>query len=367
MYSEVLGSFIRTGNFPLEANYIFNSLQELNMFYNDPINKTTLHEGLLKIVLEDNKQSLYWAINRGTEEYPVFEFVKILDNFTISDLEDKINNFQGGSGEQGADGKSAYQIWLDEGNIGTIPEFLESLKGAKGDQGEKGEKGDPGVAGPKGDTGAPGLRGLKGDKGDQGEVGPQGPAGKDGTVTFADLTEEQKNSLKGETGPQGPKGDPGKDGAGIALKPTASDCTKVGDAYIDQATGHIMIFNGSQFVDGGEIKGPKGDKGDPFKYSDFTAAQLASLKGEKGDPFTYNDFTDEQLESLRGPQGPQGLQGPPGTSGEGASYNISTDPDNILALKDGNTLEVIQDLTKVYYNDSTLLDNIEYEFGWYEG
>lgn len=340
MYSEVLGSFIRTGNFPLEANYIFNSLQELNMFYNDPINKTTLHEGLLKIVLEDNKQSLYWAINRGTEEYPVFEFVKILDNFTISDLEDKINNFQGGSGEQGADGKSAYQIWLDEGNIGTIPEFLESLKGAKGDQGEKGEKG---------------------------EVGPQGPAGKDGTVTFADLTEEQKNSLKGETGPQGPKGDPGKDGVGIALKPTASDCTKVGDAYIDQATGHIMIFNGSQFVDGGEIKGPKGDKGDPFKYSDFTAAQLASLKGEKGDPFTYNDFTDEQLESLRGPQGPQGLQGPPGTSGEGASYNISTDPDNILALKDENTLEVIQDLTKVYYNDSTLLDIIEYEFGWYEG
>ena len=29
--------------------------------------------------------------------------------------------------------------------------------------------------------------------------------------------------------------------------------------------------------------GPKGDKGDPFTYEDFTAEQLASLKGEKGE------------------------------------------------------------------------------------
>lgn len=37
-----------------------------------------------------------------------------------------------------------------------------------------------------------------------------GPAGKDGTVTFEELTEEQKASLKGEpgeVGPAGPKGD----------------------------------------------------------------------------------------------------------------------------------------------------------------
>lgn len=33
-----------------------------------------------------------------------------------------------------------------------------------------------------------------------------------------------------------------------------------------------------------KLKGPKGDKGEPFKYSDFTAAQLLALKGPKGDP-----------------------------------------------------------------------------------
>ena len=28
-YSETIGSFIRRGNYPLEANYIFNSKEEL--------------------------------------------------------------------------------------------------------------------------------------------------------------------------------------------------------------------------------------------------------------------------------------------------------------------------------------------------
>lgn len=45
----------------------------------------------------------------------------------------------------------------------------------------------------------------------------------------------------------------------------------------------------------------KGDKGDPFLYSDFTPEQLEALKvkGDKGDPFLYEDFTPEQLEALK--------------------------------------------------------------------
>ena len=48
------------------------------------------------------------------------------------DLEDKVESgyFKGKDGE---DGKSAYQIWLDEGNVGTEEDFLESIKGEKGD------------------------------------------------------------------------------------------------------------------------------------------------------------------------------------------------------------------------------------------
>lgn len=44
----------------------------------------------------------------------------------------------------------------------------------------------------------------------------------------------------------------------------------------------------------------KGDKGEPFIFSDFTQEQieLLKIKGDKGDPFTYADFTQEQLDLL---------------------------------------------------------------------
>ena len=54
------------------------------------------------------------------------------------------------------------------------------------------------------------------------------------------------------------------------------------------------------------MDGAKGDKGDAFTYSDFTAEQLAALKGEKGDAFTYSDFTAEQLAALKGEKGDTG-------------------------------------------------------------
>lgn len=49
-------------------------------------------------------------------------------------------------------------------------------------------------------------------KGDVGPVGPQGPKGADGTMSFEDLTEEQRESLRGPIGETGPQGEPGKDG-----------------------------------------------------------------------------------------------------------------------------------------------------------
>ena len=38
-------------------------------------------------------------------------------------------------GQEGRDGESAYEIWLSEGNVGSVQQFLESLKGEKGDDG----------------------------------------------------------------------------------------------------------------------------------------------------------------------------------------------------------------------------------------
>ena len=52
---------------------------------------------------------------------------------------------------QGADGKSAYEIAVEHGFVGTEAQWLTSLIGATGAQGAKGDKGD------KGDTGAAGA------------------------------------------------------------------------------------------------------------------------------------------------------------------------------------------------------------------
>ena len=56
----------------------------------------------------------------------------------------------------GADGLSAYELWLKEGNEGGLSDYLASLKGERGEQGLRGEQGvqgEPGVRGEKGDPG----------------------------------------------------------------------------------------------------------------------------------------------------------------------------------------------------------------------
>ena len=52
----------------------------------------------------------------------------------------------GANGTIGVDGKSAYEIWLEEGNTGTEQDFLDSLVGADGAPGEQGPPGANGVA-----------------------------------------------------------------------------------------------------------------------------------------------------------------------------------------------------------------------------
>lgn len=73
-YSELIGSFIRTGNFPLEANYLFSSKEELDEFYKDEVNKASLHKGLFKVVDDGSEQKLYWAVEGDSGELEFQEF-----------------------------------------------------------------------------------------------------------------------------------------------------------------------------------------------------------------------------------------------------------------------------------------------------
>ena len=115
---------------------------------------------------------------------------------------------KGNPGQDGAEGKSAYAIAVEHGYEDSEEKWLLSLKGEKGDTGERGEKGDTGLQGergekgetgqqgeqgPKGEKGDPGDRGLQGVPGEKGEKGDAGVAGKDGTDGFSPIANVVKN------------------------------------------------------------------------------------------------------------------------------------------------------------------------------
>lgn len=165
---------------------------------------------------------------------------------------------------------------------------LGAILGPAGKDGAPGERGLQGEVGPQGPQGIPGP---KGDKGDTGPQGPIGPKGADGTMTFEDLTDEQRASLKGDkgdTGEQGPKGDKGE----------------VGPIGPEGPQG-IQGLIGEQGPTGAQ--GPKGDKGDK---GDIGPEGPTGPKGDKGDTGETGPIGPV------GPEGPQGIQGEKGETGE---------------------------------------------------
>ena len=131
--------------------------------------------------------------------------------------------------------------------------------------------------------------------------GPEGPKGADGTMTFEDLTDEQREALRG------PKGDPGD-------PLTFEDLTEEQREALRGPKGAdgTMTFEDLTEEQRESLRGPKGDPGDPLTFEDLTPEQRESLrgpKGEPGDPLTFEDLTPEQVEALRGPEGPKGADG----------------------------------------------------------
>lgn len=93
-YSETIGSFIRNGNYPLEAHYIFPTEEALKEFYSDEVNITTIHKGLLKIVENDGtgKQALYWVTKKQTNDE--LEFTKLISGTNIDSIFEQLGDFE---------------------------------------------------------------------------------------------------------------------------------------------------------------------------------------------------------------------------------------------------------------------------------
>ena len=127
-----------------------------------------------------------------TEQMEFGVVITIVD----ADGETSATLHNGANGEKGTDGKSAYQIAVEQGYQGSESDWLSSLKGEKGDtglqgeRGEKGETGQQGEQGPMGEKGDPGDRGLQGVPGEKGEKGDAGVAGKDGFSPIANVVKD---------------------------------------------------------------------------------------------------------------------------------------------------------------------------------
>ena len=146
-----------------------------------------------------------------TEQMEFGVVITIVD----ADGETSATLHHGANGEKGTDGKSAYQIAVEQGYQGSESDWLSSLKGDKGNTGAKGNPGQDGadgksayaiavehgyedsedewllsLKGEKGDTGERGEKGDTGLQGERGEKGDAGVAGKDGFSPIANVVKD---------------------------------------------------------------------------------------------------------------------------------------------------------------------------------
>ena len=292
------------------------------------------------------------------------ETIKVKDNTQIV----KLQGPKGDPGEQGPPGPPG-----EPGRNGI--DGLNGERGLQGPPGPPGAPGKDGLNGDPGPKGEPGKDGkpftydmftqeqLENLKGPRGEQGPPGPPGTGANVDLSAYTTKQdadnlylkkvdirnyltmlgdpKYALKTELSDYLSKTDATNNyaqkgwatqtfaykndlGTFIKKNEIAQYALTPGDAstrYVNKLEGQSFAQKSelSEYVKKAEInqyasstQGPPGQKGEPFKYSDFTQEQLNALKGPKGDkgePFKYSDFTPEQLLALRGPKGDPGSGG----------------------------------------------------------
>ena len=183
-----------------------------------------------------------------------------------------------------------------------------------------------------GGAGGYGATGSTGPQGDPGATGPQGASGISGASGYV--------GSDGATGPQGPQGATGVAGAsgasitiiGSVLDPSYLDPSyggNIGDGFITEDSGHLWVWNGTDWTDVGAITGPTGATGKAgatgFRgASGATGTQGASgISGASGYVGSDGATGPQGVDGSTGPQGPQGASGIQGING--ASGYVGSD------------------------------------------
>lgn len=302
--------------------------------------------------------------------------------------QDGTDGADGAPGADGADGgyytpnvnSSGVLSWTpSKQGMSSVPSA--NIKGQKGDTGDKGDAGavftpnvdasgnlswtnsgglpNPQTVNIKGAKGDPGADGADGAKGDTGAVFTPSVS-EDGTLSWTNdggLNNPAPVNIKGEkgdtgaTGAKGDKGDKGDTGAGLNIKgqyDTLEDLQSsvsspaIGDNYYVGTSQPYSIYTWTdvdgtpQWLDGGQLQGAKGDKGDSGGYytpsvdasgnlmweaseGDMPSVPGVNIKGAKGDK---GDKGDTGAPGASGADGAPGADGQDGAPGEDGGYYI---------------------------------------------
>ena len=263
------------------------------------------------------------GVNDGTIDWPK-------DRTDVNNFFLYLKGEDGKDGQDGADGKSAYEIWIAEVEAG-----LDNPK-------------NPGTDWPKDQTDINDfwyyLTGADGKDGVTPNIGDNGHWWVGGEDTGIDAQ-----------GPQGPQGEPGEDGEdgedgqdGQDGKPGTGGSTP--SIYIDEVTKH-WIINGEDTGIVAEGKdGESGDDGDKGQsaYELWVQEVKAGKVYKNGELWDNNKTTISDFwEFLRGNDGEDGEDGKPGQDGQDGATLILGNPNVIIQ----------------YYGDPDLKEYVDWKDG----
>ena len=211
---------------------------------------------------------------------------------------------------------------------------------------------------------------LKGSRGFRGQKGSRGENGKDfswpehefkifseiekHSLTFDKLNEDQKLEIKGEQGPRGLKGLPGSVGEkGEDGKSFEWDDFK--DLIFARVDENKLKFTDLTSDEKSELKGPRGLRGQKgtrgtdgidgksFSWED-SKEEISKLVSDN--KLTFNDLSSDDKKEITGPQGLKGSKGVAGKDGiDGIDFNWDEHKNEILSRVDENKL-TFSDLTE---------------------
>lgn len=193
----------------------------------------------------------------------------------VGDLESKVEALEETGGATGADGKSAYEIWLEQGNTGSEADFLASLKGENGADGKDGANGSDGEDGRDGEDGTSVT---------VTSITESTEDGGNNVVTFSD-----GNTLTVKNGSTGSAGLDGADGESITITDTELTTTAGGANQTK-----LTFSDGTEITISDGERGARGADGADGKSTEITNIELSE---EDGGENTVT-FSDGELDSV---------------------------------------------------------------------